>query len=96
MLASELNPERDSLALVKAAEGFASFPVWEGNEQHAAQSKHLRELLSHNIIVSGWIRQPMLEQPVESVIDDMRERVERFENNKHLRYTQNHNFILSI
>ncbi len=77
MLASDLNPEHDSHALIKDA--LHDETVTEEKLQH------LRETLSDNPIVSGWINAPYKDNSVETMIDHLRDRIEKFETNKHLR-----------
>lgn len=85
MLSSELIPQQDSLAFVKNA---------LHNDRHSEdQIKELRELMSSNVIVAGWIRDPCDHRRAESIIDHLRERVDRFESNRHLRVVQ-HDFRL--
>jgi hypothetical protein len=77
MLSSELHPDHDSLALIKS--------VLHEHGDIEEKAKHLREVLSDNVIVSGWINDLHADMSPEAMIADLRERVEKFETNKHLR-----------
>jgi hypothetical protein len=80
MLSSELHPEHGSLVFLRSC--LSSEPE---HAQVEEQIKHLRNVLGHNVVVAGWIRDPAQEQSVENLIAHLRERVNRFETNKHLR-----------
>jgi hypothetical protein len=83
MLSSELHPEHGSLVFLRC--------YLSSDSEHAQveeQIKHLRNVLGHNVLVTGWIRDPAQEQTVENLIAHVRERVNRFESNKHLRATE--------
>lgn len=85
MLSSELNPEHDSLALIKNSTPLAETPAEETTEEATEQLNHLRKVQSDNVIVTGWIKDPAEETTPETMIAHLRERVDRFETNKHLR-----------
>ncbi len=77
MLASYLHPEHSSLAMIKDAL----------HDQSDSEEKlqHLREVLSNNVIVTGWITDPQKINSPENIIASLRQRVEKFETNQHLR-----------
>ena len=77
MLSSELHPDHESLVLVK------NVLHGEGNTEEKLQ--HLREVLSENVIVAGWINHPQADTSPEALISDLRARVDKFETNQHLR-----------
>jgi hypothetical protein len=77
MLSSELHPDHDSMALIKS--------VLHGHGDAEEKLKHLRDLLSDNVIVSGWINDPNQDNSPEAMIAALRERVTKFETNQHLR-----------
>jgi len=77
MLCSDLHADPDSLALIK--------DVLHGQGDAEEKLKHLREVLSENVIVSGWINDPQADHSPEAMITALRERVEKFEASQHLR-----------
>jgi len=77
MLSSELHPDHDSLALIKS--------VLHGQGDAEEKLSHLRHVLSDNVIISGWINDPYADHSPEAMIAALRERVEKFETNQHLR-----------
>jgi len=77
MLSSELHPDHDSFVLIK------DVLHAEGNAEE--KLKHLRDVLSDNVIISGWINDPQEDNTPEAMIAALRERVEKFETNQHLR-----------
>lgn len=77
MLSSDLHPDHDSLELIKDA---LHSP---GNAED--KLKHLRDVLGDNVIISGWINDPQEDNSPEAMIAALRERVEKFETNQHLR-----------
>ncbi len=77
MLSSELVPDHESLALIKTV------LHGEGNPEEKLQ--HLREVMSDNVIIAGWINDPREDNSAEALITHLRERVEKFSTNQHLR-----------
>jgi hypothetical protein len=87
MLSSELHPDHDSFMLIKE--------TLHSSGDAEEKLKHLRDLLGHNHIVSGWINDPQEDDSPEAMIAALKERVEKFETNQHLREiegqaTENH------
>ncbi|HEY9772870.1 MAG TPA: hypothetical protein V6C81_03565 [Planktothrix sp.] len=78
MLSSELHPDHDSFALIKDA--------LHGPGSAEDKLQHLREVLGENVIISGWINDPSADSSnPEAMIAALKERVEKFETNQHLR-----------
>ncbi len=80
MLSSELHPDHETMAFVKTV-------LHEGQPEE--QLKHLREVMSDNVIVSGWINDPSATGlSPEEMIAALKDRVDKFETNQHLREIQ--------
>lgn len=77
MLSTEIHPDHDSMALVKG--------VLHGQGNADEMLRHLRETMSDNVIVSGWLNEPQADDSPEAMIAALRVRVEKFETNQHLR-----------
>jgi hypothetical protein len=77
MLSSDLDADHDSLAMIKS--------VLHGQGDDEEKLKQLRELLSVNVIISSWISDPQKDKSPEAMIEALKERVEKFETNQHLR-----------
>jgi hypothetical protein len=77
MLSSELHPDHESLELIKS--------VIHSVDSAEEKLRHLRDTLSENVIISGWINDPHEDTNPESMISSLKERVKKFETNQHLR-----------
>jgi len=77
MLSQDLHSEHGSLAIIKDA--------LHDQADSEVRLQHLREMLSNNVIVTGWINDPQKDNSAENMIAALRERIEKFEINQHLR-----------
>ena len=77
MLSSELHPDHESLAFIKR--------VLHGDGNAEEKLQHLREVMSENVIITGWLNDPQTDNSPETLITALRQRVDKYDANQHLR-----------